>query len=89
MCNYEFASIAQCWEQSRAVIKAGTALVVKTKDSKVSPGQKDLDFMSSCLSKSRVHTKAGLLLVLVRSLFLSGKACSALCEADLSSSRSW
>lgn len=37
MCNYEFASIAQCWDQSRAVIKAETALVAVKADSKVSP----------------------------------------------------
>lgn len=43
MCNYEFASIAQPWEQSRAVIKAEIAFVAVKTDSKVSPGQKDLD----------------------------------------------
>lgn len=46
MCNYEFASIAQCWDQSRAVIKAETALVAVKADSKVSPEQKDPD---SCI----------------------------------------
>lgn len=44
--NYEFASIAQCWEQSRAVKKAGAAVVAVKANSKVSPGQEDLN---SCL----------------------------------------
>lgn len=89
MCNYEFASIAQPWEQSRAVIKAETALVAVKTDSKVSPGQKDLD---SCL---HVFLKAESIPRLVFSWCLSA-SCSCqerhtvLCmQADLSSSRSW
>lgn len=89
MCNYEFASVAQCWEQSRAVINAETALVAVKVDSKVSPGQKDLD---SCL---HVFLKAESIPKLVFSQCLS-EACSyqerhaVLCmEAALSSSRSW
>lgn len=49
MCNYVFAGIAQHWEQNRAVIKAGTALVAVKANSNISSGQKDLD---SCLHVS-------------------------------------
>lgn len=72
MCNYER------WEQSRAVIKAESALVAVKVDSKVISWVERPGFIPSCLSKSRVCTKAGLLLVPVRSLFLSGETCSAL-----------
>lgn len=89
MCNYVFASIAQHWGQSRAVIKAGTALVAVKADSKVSPGQKDLD------SYLHVFLKAQSVPRLVFSSCLS-EACSCqerhavLCvEAYLSSSRRW